>query len=247
MTATPRLFDDTVKKAAAEADAVLCSMDDEALFGPEFHRLGFGEAVAADLLTDYKVLVLAVDETVVAQTFQQQLADDNGELQLDDAAKIVGCWNGLAKRGAMEHSFAADPAPMRRAVAFARDIKDSKRDRGLSPDRHRQTPRRRTSPEADGAVLRCEIQHVDGTFNALERNTRLDWLRAEVPEGTCRILTNARCLSEGVDVPALDAVMFLSPRNSVVDIVQSVGRVMRKAPRQAVRLHHPADRHPRRA
>ncbi|WP_156520372.1 type ISP restriction/modification enzyme, partial [Rhodococcus sp. EPR-157] len=55
------------------------------------------------------------------------------------------------------------------------------------------------------------------------------WLKAPIPEGECRILTNARCLSEGVDVPALDAVMFLNPRNSVVDVVQSVGRVMRKS------------------
>jgi predicted helicase len=86
--------------------------------------------------------------------------------------------------------------------------------------------------EGDGlaGVLDCEVRHVDGTFNALERNAQLDWLRADVPDGTCRILTNARCLSEGVDVPALDAVLFLSPRKYVVDVVQSVGRVMRKAP-----------------
>src|SRR5205823_5765602 len=93
----------------------------------------------------------------------------------------------------------------------------------------------RVQAEDDGdddgeGYLDCEVVHVDGTFNALERNTRLDWLRADVPDGKCRILTNARCLSEGVDVPALDAVMFLSPRKSVVDVVQSVGRVMRKAP-----------------
>ena len=92
-------------------------------------------------------------------------------------------------------------------------------------------PRRTTSTTtAAEPALTCEIQHVDGTFNALERNTRLDWLKADLPDGVCRILTNARCLSEGVDVPALDAVMFLSPRKSVVDIVQSVGRVMRKDP-----------------
>ncbi|RYE40237.1 MAG: damage-inducible protein, partial [Hyphomicrobiales bacterium] len=77
--------------------------------------------------------------------------------------------------------------------------------------------------------LSCAVRHVDGTFNALQRNAELAWLKAPVPEGECRILTNARCLSEGVDVPALDAVMFLNPRNSVVDVVQSVGRVMRKA------------------
>ena len=77
---------------------MLCSMDDEQMYGTELHRLGFGDAVGADLLTDYKVLVLAVDETYVSKVFQSQLADRNHELQLDDAAKIVGCWNGLSKR-----------------------------------------------------------------------------------------------------------------------------------------------------
>ncbi|MFC8501043.1 DEAD/DEAH box helicase [Pedococcus sp. NPDC057267] len=231
MTATPRIYDDSSKAKAGEANAVLASMDDEAIFGPELHRLGFGEAVSRDLLTDYKVLVLAVDETSVSRTFQLQLADEGNELRLDDAAKIVGCWNGLAKRGDAEHSFAGDPAPMRRAVAFAGTIKDSKHIESLFGQTVQQYAAAHDLEDAAGEpVLTCEIQHVDGTFNALERNTRLDWLRADVPDGTCRILTNARCLSEGVDVPALDAVMFLSPRKSVVDIVQSVGRVMRKAP-----------------
>jgi predicted helicase len=228
MTATPRIYDDSSKVKAGEANATLASMDNESLYGPEFHRLGFGEAVARDLLTDYKVLVLAVDETAVAKTFQSQLSVD-GELSLDDAAKVVGCWNGLAKRGQAEHSFAADPVPMRRAVAFAGTIMGSKRIENLFTEivdsyvgSH--------DLAATGDILECEIRHVDGTYNALERNTRLDWLRAQVFDGNCRILTNARCLSEGVDVPALDAVMFLSPRRSIVDVVQSVGRVMRKAP-----------------
>ena len=235
MTATPRLYDDTSKAKAGEANAVLASMDDEAVYGPEMHRLGFGEAVEKQLLTDYKVLVLAVDETAIAQTFQMQLSED-GELNLDDAAKIIGCWNGLAKRGSAEHSFAVDPNPMRRAVAFSGTIKDSKRVESLFADTisayaaaHDLDGSESESADVE-SVLSCEVQHVDGTYNALERNTRLDWLRSDVPDGTCRVLTNARCLSEGVDVPALDAVMFLSPRKSVVDIVQSVGRVMRKAP-----------------
>lgn len=230
MTATPRIYDDSSKAKAGEANAVLASMDNEDLFGPELHRLGFGEAVSRHLLTDYKVLVLAVDETSVSRTFQLQLADEGNELRLDDAAKIVGCWNGLAKRGDAEHSFAADPAPMRRAVAFAGTIKDSRQIESLFGQTVQQYAAAHDLEDESGdPVLTCEIQHVDGTFNALERNTRLDWLRADVPDGTCRILTNARCLSEGVDVPALDAVMFLSPRKSVVDIVQSVGRVMRRS------------------
>ena len=231
MTATPRIYDDSSKAKAGEASAVLASMDDVSVFGEEFHRLGFGEAVAQGLLADYKVLVLAVDETAVSRTFQLQLADEGNELRLDDAAKIVGCWNGLAKRGSAEHSFDADPAPMRRAVAFAGTIKDSKRVEALFAETVAQYAAAHDLDDADGEpLLTCEIQHVDGSYNALERNTRLDWLRADVPDGVCRILTNARCLSEGVDVPALDAVMFLSPRKSVVDIVQSVGRVMRRSP-----------------
>lgn len=232
MTATPRIYDDATKAKAGEAAAVLASMDNENMFGPEFYRLGFGDAVAMGLLTDYKVLVLAVDSKTVATTFQSQLADPSGELQLDDVAKIVGCWNGLAKKGHTEHSFDADPEPMRRAVAFAGTIKASRTIEGMFSNLVDQyVAVHETDDEGEAAnELDCEVRHVDGTFNALERNTRLDWLRAEVPDGQCRILTNARCLSEGVDVPALDAVMFMAPRKSVVDVVQSVGRVMRLAP-----------------
>lgn len=227
MTATPRLFDENTKAKAADADALLCSMDDESLYGPEFHRLGFGEAVENDLLTDYKVLVLNVDEGHIARSFQSQLADENNELRLEDAAKIVGCWNGLAKRpGTLiaGDGFGGDTAPMKRAVAFSRSIKDSKAlaaKFGFLIEGY---------TEANPDALSCEVSHVDGTYNSLRRKTELDWLKADPPEGTCRILSNARCLSEGVDVPNLDAVLFLNPRNSVVDVVQSVGRVMRKSP-----------------
>jgi len=234
MTATPRIYDDNAKAKAGEANAVLASMDDEDVFGPEFHRLGFGEAVSQGLLSDYKVLVLAVDEGHVATTFQHQFADDNHELGLGDVAKIVGCWNGLAKRGLTEHDFDTDPEPMRRAVAFASRIEDSKKIERLFADlvdHYIDAQDLDDNPDDDAAgVLRCEVRHVDGTFNALERNQRIDWLKGTTEGTTCRILTNARCLSEGVDVPALDAVMFLNPRKSVVDVVQSVGRVMRKSP-----------------
>lgn len=230
MTATPRIYGDQAKTKAGQADAVVASMDNEELYGPEFHRLGFGEAVEQGLLTDYKVLVLAVDEEAVARTFQQQLSDANSELELDDAAKIVGCWNGLAKRGLTEHSFEPDSAPMRRAVAFAGTIKASKKIDALFAEISSHYVEAAGLDDRGKSPLECRIQHVDGTFNALERNGRIEWLQRDPGEGACRILTNARCLSEGVDVPALDAVMFLAPRKSPVDIVQSVGRVMRKSP-----------------
>lgn len=239
MTATPRIFDENVKAKAEEFSAELTSMDDEAVYGPEFHRLSFGDAVDRGLLTDYKVLVLTVDEELVAAPLQVQFAGGDGELRLDDATKIVGCWNGLAKRAGRSpdgSGFAAGAPPMRRAVAFAQDIKSSKQVANLFPrvvDAYRDLL---TDSENDGGDvdstnldLSCQVHHVDGTFNALARHRELQWLKAPIPDGECRILSNARCLSEGVDVPALDAVLFLHPRNSVVDVVQSVGRVMRRS------------------
>ena len=229
MTATPRIFSDGTKSQAQENDATLCSMDDPALYGPEFHRLGFSEAVGGDLLSDYKVMVLAVDEKYVSAAFQDQIADANSEISLDDAVKITGCWNGLSKRSnSPDATVDFDGKPMKRAVAFSRSIKDSKRFAKLFADIVAEYV---ANHPADSDVLMCEVGHVDGTFNALKRNEKLDWLKADTAqENFCRILSNARCLSEGVDVPALDAVLFLNPRNSVVDVVQSVGRVMRKAP-----------------
>ncbi|MCD2136243.1 DEAD/DEAH box helicase [Rhodococcus qingshengii] len=239
MTATPRIFVDEVKDKAEEHSAELTSMDNESKYGPEFHRLSFGEAVDRGLLTDYKVIVLTVDDSLMAAPLQEQLAGVHSELRLDDASKIIGCWNGLAKRAGETPDgtgFAAGDAPMRRAVAFAKDIAASQQVAEVFPtvvDAYRDLLE---NSENDGGTvdstnldLTCSVHHVDGTFNALQRNEQLSWLKAPIPEGECRILTNARCLSEGVDVPALDAVMFLNPRNSVVDVVQSVGRVMRKS------------------
>ncbi|MFO7401162.1 MAG: DEAD/DEAH box helicase family protein [Actinomycetales bacterium] len=227
MTATPRVYSEDSKSEAKNADALLASMDDESLYGPEFHRLGFGKAVEQGLLTDYKVLILTVDEGVVAKTLQAGFAGGGSELNLDDAAKIIGCWNALAKRTgtfADGSGFAPDEPPMKRAVAFARSIADSK----MITARFNEVVD--AYDDGDEDVLRCEIEHVDGTFNALERNRLLDWLRQDPGPGRARILSNARCLSEGVDVPSLDAVLFLQPRNSVVDVIQAVGRVMRLAP-----------------
>lgn len=230
MTATPRLYGDSAKIKAQENDIVICSMDDEDIYGKEFHRLGFGEAIGNGLLTDYKVMVLAVDEKYVSAAFQRQLADKDNELNLDDAVKITGCWNGLSKRMATDangENLEGDLTPMRRAVAFSRSIADSKKITHLFADIIEEY--KRCHPNED--VLDCEVDHVDGTQNSLQRHAKLDWLKADTRDlgNVCRILSNARCLSEGVDVPALDAVIFLTPRNSQVDVVQSVGRVMRKA------------------
>lgn len=236
MTATPRLFDDQVKGKAAEHSAELASMDDEAVYGPEFYRLGFGEAVDKGLLTDYRVLVMTVDESVAADAMAR---GEGGQLNLSLASAMIGAWNGLAKRSGdlqgQKGGFDIDAAPMQRAVAFAQDIKTSKQIAESFPSliSTYQQQLREASVLGDVSLhnvdLRIASQHVDGAMNAMERGSKLTWLESTPDEDQTRVLTNARCLSEGVDVPALDSVIFFNPRNSMVDVVQSVGRVMRKS------------------
>ena len=225
MTATPRIFGDTAKQKADDHDAELASMDDEAKFGKDLFHRGFGWAVENDLLTDYKVVVLAVDEGLISNTIQNRLKD-GPELTLDDATKIIGCYKALTKSD-LADELGYDPSPMKRALAFCQTIAKSQ----IIEDEFTQVVEEYTASELteDKAHLVTEVRHVDGSYNASAREEMLNWLKADAGENVCRILTNAKVLSEGVDVPALDAIMFMHPRKSQIDVVQSVGRVMRKA------------------
>ena len=224
MTATPRVYGDSAKAKADAADAWLASMDDTATYGEEFYRLGFHEAVNRDLLTDYKVLVLTVNEEAVASAFQQQLADSNHELKLDDATRIVGCLNAFAKHDPTNQYFTNDHTPMKRVVAFSNTINNSKKFKELFSE----VSERFKSYTNSDLALSVAVDHVDGSFNSFKREQLMGWLKAEAPNSVCNVLSNAKCLTEGVDVPSLDAIVFLEPRNSMVDVVQAVGRVMRK-------------------
>lgn len=225
MTATPRIFGDAARRKASDHDAELASMDDESKFGKDLFHRGFGWAVENELLTDYKVVVLAVDEGLVSSTIQNRLKD-GAELTLDDATKIIGCYKALTKSD-MVADLEFDQQPMRRALAFCQTIRKSK----VIEDEFTQVVEEYTANDNidDSRHLYTEVRHIDGSFNASAREEMLNWLKADAGEDTCRILTNAKVLSEGVDVPALDAIMFMHPRKSQIDVVQSVGRVMRRA------------------
>jgi predicted helicase len=237
MTATPRIYGDSAKAKAEQGSVALCSMDDEALYGPELYVITFSEAVRRGLLVDYKVIVLSVEESHVSRRIQSLLKDENNQLKVDDAAKIIGCWKALAKQGLTE-DLNGDHEAMKRAVAFCQVIEVSKgakthkvSSKNIAGMFQSVVEAYQATEEDDAAsTLACEAEHVDGSMNASEKEAKLAWLKADAANDTCRILSNVRCLSEGVDVPALDAVLFLTPRNSQVDVVQSVGRVMRNAP-----------------
>ena len=237
MTATPRLYGESAKIKASEKDCILCSMDDKALYGEEFYRVNFSYAVQNGLLTDYKVLVLTVGEDDVPENIRRDVTDTTTELNFDDTSKLIGVINGLSKmiQGDDHRTWDADPHMMRRAVAFCSSIDRSASRVGIAskyvasmlPQISEKYDENLDS-ESLSHTVSIATKHIDGSMNSQERNGILQWL-ADEPDNDreCRVVTNVRCLSEGVDVPSLDAVLFLSARNSQVDVVQSVGRVMR--------------------
>lgn len=261
MTATPKVYGDAVHEKAKQTEGVLLAdMNDETIFGEELFNLPFSRAVRENLLTDYKVLVLCVDEDYVRELMHERLVKkDNGQFELEDAVKLVGCYNGLRKKmisGVSPYQYAeeilctqddddapfnpeledtheddfkiSDPAPMLRAVSFAGRIKDSLKYAELWANVV-EAIKKEEEDDTESTFLPSVMQHVDGDMHMGERERLLHWLK-EPTGGESRVLTNAQCLSEGVDVPALDAIMFLAPKKSQIDIVQSVGRVMRRDP-----------------
>ena len=248
MTATPRLYSANIKVKAKEDENVdvLCSMDDAGVYGEEFHRLTFNDAVAQGLLTDYKVLVLTVSEEDIPEPIRDgiktryNMAKEKErltELNFDDATKLIGCINGLSKRikGDGGVTKEQDPLLMKRAVAFCQTINPTKKNPTFSSTQMAKyfgqisQEYKSILPENEyKEVVNIKAKHIDGSMDANTRNEMIAWLKQDAPDpNECRVLCNVRCLSEGVDVPALDAVLFLSPRNSEVEVVQSVGRVMR--------------------
>lgn len=260
MTATPKVYGDIVRTKAGEKAAELYSMDDEDKYGPIAYELTFASAVEQGLLCDYRVVVLAINEDALPSTrIVVPHGQNDAELEVGDAAKIIGCWRGLATHGAEAakrlNEYEGDEAettpdflliddfdehdvdrkalmydengeriePLHRAVGFCSSIQASK-DIDAAFKQVIQNYEKQTG-DAEGPV--CKLDHVDGTMDSNLRQDKLEWLASGKDENECRILTNARCLAEGVDVPSLDAVIFFSPKRSKVDVVQAVGRVMR--------------------
>lgn len=234
MTATPRLYTDSSKQKAEEKEALLCSMDDEAIYGPVVYRIGFGKAVAKNLLADYKVLILTLKEEQIPVAFRGIISGSKGsgtkEISADDVSKLIGCINALSKRVLdIDENFNDDKKPMKTAVAFCQKISDSKKITSMFNE-HKDMYYNSLPQEERDKLVSVESKHIDGGMGASQRDELLSWLKNTPTDNKeCRILTNVKCLSEGVDVPSLDAVMFLAAKNSQVDVVQSVGRVMRTA------------------
>ncbi len=248
MTATPKVYSESSKAKAKESDNVIYSMDDEEIFGGEIYTLNFSKAIALDLLTDYKVIILAVrsenlsgvtnsvNKKITSQLEAKGTKLDKKLINNEFVCKIVGTHKGLAKQDLIvldeknkeDHNLQNqyDTAPSQRAISFCKSINTSKNIKDSFEtimECYDEELKKKSFKN-----LKISIDHVDGTMNCKERLEKLEELN-EFQPNTCKVLSNARCLSEGVDVPALDSIVFFDGKSAMVDIIQAVGRVMRKA------------------
>ncbi len=250
MTATPKVYSESSKAKAKESDNVIYSMDDAEIFGEEIYTLNFSKAIALDLLTDYKVIILAVRKenlSGVTNSVNQKISQLKAEgTKLDKklinnefVCKIVGTHKGLAKQDLIvlddenkeDHNLQNqyDTAPSQRAINFCKSINTSKNIKDSFEtimECYDEELKKKSFKN-----LKISIDHIDGTMNCKDRLEKLEELNQFQPN-TCKVLSNARCLSEGVDVPALDSIVFFDGKSAMVDIIQAVGRVMRKAKRK---------------
>ncbi|GAA8472250.1 DEAD/DEAH box helicase family protein [Helicobacter pylori] len=250
MTATPKVYSESSKAKAKESDNVIYSMDDGEIFGEEIYTLNFERAIALDLLTDYKVIILAVRSknlSGVTNSVNKKISQLKAEgTKLDKklinnefVCKIVGTHKGLAKQDLIvldeknkeDHNLQNkyDTAPSQRAINFCKSIDTSKRIKDSFEtimECYDEELKKKSFKN-----LQIKIDHIDGTMNCKDRLEKLEELN-EFQPNTCKVLSNAKCLSEGVDVPALDSIVFFDGKSAMVDIIQAVGRVMRKAKRK---------------
>lgn len=247
MTATPKVYSESSKARAKESDNAIYSMDDEGIFGEEIYTLNFERAIALDLLTDYKVMILAVrkeDLSGVTNSVNQKISRleaqgtklDKKLINNEFVCKIIGTHKGLAKQdlialdGENKKDYDLqnknDTTPSQRAISFCKSINTSKNIKDSFEtimECYNEELKKKSFKN-----LTISIDHIDGTMNCKVRLEKLEELNTFKPN-TCKVLSNARCLSEGVDVPALDSIVFFDGKSAMVDIIQAVGRVMRKA------------------
>ena len=233
MTATPRIYADRSKSKLAARGVEVVDMGDFDVYGPELHRLPFAKAVEHQMLSDYRVIVLGVGRSSITAALQRRLeeldTDDRRKSAPDtnDMTRVLGV--SLALNGVTEGTALEQPGKLPRTMAFANSIRRSRwyADALMEPQVLASTTRR---IEGEGRAMRVIARHLDASASALVRNRELRALTEADREGECRVVCNVKLFTEGVDVPQLDAVAFLDPRDSQVDVVQAVGRVMRKAP-----------------
>ena len=218
MTATPRTYTANVKAKASERGVEITSMDDETVFGKELHKLSFGQAIEKELLTDYRVVIVGVTDPQVQELIdQRELVSVAGTISTD--ARTLAAHIGLAK--------ATKDYDLKRTISFHGRIKTAQQ----FAQQHATVVEWMPEDHKPSGTIWADT--ITGAMNSSDRRKLLNKLKADVP-GQHALLSNARCLTEGVDVPSLDGVAFIDPRSSQVDIIQAVGRAIRRSSNKAL-------------
>ena len=214
MTATPRFYTPRLRKEAGLLDVEVASMDDERVFGPVLHRLTFGEAIERDLLSDYQVVVVGVDNATYRAWAER------GEFVTPDGKKVT---DARTLAGQIALARAMRKYDLRRVISFHGRVNAARKFSDDMPYVSAWMPARARPRQA------IWNEHVSGAMSSGHRDRLLLRFR-NLGQDEIGLLSNARCLGEGVDVPSLDGVVFIDPRRSTLDIIQAVGRAIRKAP-----------------
>jgi superfamily II DNA or RNA helicase len=215
-TATPRIYSD--QSRLSSEDVQFHGMDDERIFGPVFHRLSFGQAINSDLLTDYRVVVVGISDSIIRDWI------DNRRLVQLDNNEVIDAASLAAEIGVLK---AIEDFNLEKVITFHSRVSSAKRFASLL---NGTRPESKTSLSPQRNVW---ADYVSGAMSSGERKIKLDNLRSK-ENGDVGILSNSRCLSEGIDVPALDAIAFIDPRQSQVDIIQAIGRAIRKSVNKSI-------------
>lgn len=193
MTATPKVHS---SDRATAGDYL--GMNDESIYGPEFHRMSFAEAIEDGILTDYEIVAVGIKEGDIRAAYEQ----DGRKLEFDQLTELA---HNMAVERVMRNHRCSHGLSFHSSIKKAREFQE--RQESLYPD--------------------VNSYHISGKFNVGKRKEIMDDFKSK-PFNQRSIISNARCLTEGVDVPSIDMVYFSDPKNSVVDIVQAAGRAFRQ-------------------
>jgi superfamily II DNA or RNA helicase len=214
MTATERMVMPSLKKKAEEENRAIFSMDDETIYGPTFHRLDFGKAIEKKIISDYKIVVAAIREREIFEWIVNNTELSESDEMISAFSQVLFSQILLSK--------SIKNYDLKKTITFHSNIKNSKIFvDGLYANYSLVDIFKRFIVHDPQTVY---IDHIDGSFSAGRRREILD----EFSRSKTGVVSNSRCLTEGVDVPVIDSIYFVDPKNSLIDIVQACGRALRK-------------------
>ena len=225
-TATPRVYD-TGGKSLKNDDWIVRNMDDEEVFGVELYRKSYADAVANEWLTDYRIIALGVNDEDAYKT-ANDLASKSSKA-LSTAHFLRGLALALVMAGALRRSHSA--LAIRSSINFMNTIRKSdEMTKALQTQLVRNWVQRKLNVDAgDKVAAAYTLEHLDANSNVAKREHAKARL-AEATESNPHGIINVGIFGEGTDAPSLSAVGFIEARRSPVDVIQAVGRVMRRSP-----------------